>query len=259
VHCNHALQGLMMMAIPIAVRGLGCANGGPLDSGDPGESGDDGGSTRSTRSSSGGAVGATRGSGVGSLAGSSDAGSGGRSDGSISGSGGSSSGSSDAGGGSSGGSSRGAFSDAASGGSGSGSSSGSSSGGSGSGSSSASGSGGDDATDVDCWLEDDGSDNGNRTCIGTCCQGAYALGSTDFFQDIANCLCAGGGPCASACGGAGDYCSSPGSAATNRCETCIDSYLAPGEACDPTVGDIATSCAADPDCTAYLICADGCP
>jgi hypothetical protein len=249
VRCKDAFQGLMVLALSFAVDGLGCAHAGPIDSG---ETGDDGGSSPATSSSAAGALGATRGTAGGGLA--SSASSGGSS------SGGGSSGSS-SGGSSSGSSSR--SNAGASSGSGASSSTGSGSGGSsgssGVGGSSGSSGVGDGATDLECWLEDDGSDSGNRACVETCCQGAYPPGSSDFFQDVAGCLCAASGPCASLCGGGGDYCSSPGSVATNQCEACLDTYLAPGAACDPTVGDIATACAADPDCAAYTACTDGCP
>jgi hypothetical protein len=46
---------------------------------------------------------------------------------------------------------------------------------------------------------------------------------------------------------------------SNKCNNCFDTYVASGAQCDPTTGAIASSCAADPQCTQYNDCINGCP
>jgi hypothetical protein len=99
----------------------------------------------------------------------------------------------------------------------------------------------------------------SQNCV-NCCQAAYATGSTDFFKDIANCLCVGGSaPCATACAAADDYCGTPGDATSTKCNNCLNTYLAAGAQCDPASGTIASTCAADPQCSAYTTCSNPCP
>jgi hypothetical protein len=95
--------------------------------------------------------------------------------------------------------------------------------------------------------------------VQTCCAVTYcSAGSTDFYDDIAACLCQTG-VCKTQCAGTGDYCSSPGSVTSTACNTCFNKYTAAGAECDPSAGTIASSCAGDAACAAYLTCANGCP
>ena len=110
-----------------------------------------------------------------------------------------------------------------------------------------------------CFAADDGSTTGNTTCVQTCCATTYcSVGSTDFFNDIAACICTAS-TCKTACGGAQDYCTVPGEVTTNACNTCFNKYTATGAKCDPSAGTIATACNNSPACSAYLTCANGCP
>ncbi len=94
----------------------------------------------------------------------------------------------------------------------------------------------------------------------TCCATTYcSTGSTDFYADIAACLCTGAGaPCASQCAGKGNYCESPGAIGTQSCNDCFNTNVASGATCDPTAGSIASACSGNADCSAYLTCANGC-
>jgi hypothetical protein len=94
--------------------------------------------------------------------------------------------------------------------------------------------------------------------VQTCCATTYcSTGSSDFYNDIAACICQAG-TCASACGGAGDYCVMVGYVTSPQCNSCFTQYTATGAQCDPSAGSIASSCNGDPACTAYLACANGC-
>jgi len=94
--------------------------------------------------------------------------------------------------------------------------------------------------------------------VQTCCATTYcSTGSTNFYADIAACLCQSG-ICKSQCSGAGNYCASPGSINSSSCNTCFMTNVAAGATCDPSAGTIASACSGDPACTAYLACANGC-
>jgi hypothetical protein len=56
-----------------------------------------------------------------------------------------------------------------------------------------------------------------------------------------------------------DYCGTAGEITSKQCNNCFDMYVATGATCDPTAGAINTSCMADPQCSAYITCIDGCP
>jgi hypothetical protein len=85
-----------------------------------------------------------------------------------------------------------------------------------------------------------------------------SAGATDFYDDIAACICTSS-TCKTACGGAGDYCATPGEVTSTECNTCFNKYTASGAKCDPSAGTIASSCAGNAACNAYLTCANGCP
>jgi len=92
----------------------------------------------------------------------------------------------------------------------------------------------------------------------SCCQTDNAAGSSQFFADAAACLC-NGGPCTNACSAPDDYCASPGSATSQGCQTCVNTYTAPGAQCDAASGMVASACSSQPQCVAYLACANECP
>jgi hypothetical protein len=46
---------------------------------------------------------------------------------------------------------------------------------------------------------------------------------------------------------------------STACNTCFTKYTASGAKCDPSAGTIASSCAGNAACNAYLTCANGCP
>lgn len=126
---------------------------------------------------------------------------------------------------------------------------------------SGSGSGGaDTGSDVTVESGADASacDSLTQSACYSCCQTDDAAGAMSFFADVAGCLCMGG-PCTTACAGAGDYCATPGNVMTMTCESCVTTNTSAGAVCDTSTGKIAAACAAEPGCTAYLACADGCP
>jgi hypothetical protein len=82
-------------------------------------------------------------------------------------------------------------------------------------------------------------------------------GSATYYSAVAACVCTSG-RCKSQCSDTGDFCNAAPDVTTDACNTCLGNYWGQGLDCDPTTGTIASTCAADPQCTAYLSCIGGC-
>jgi hypothetical protein len=60
------------------------------------------------------------------------------------------------------------------------------------------------------------------------------------------------------CSGPGDYCTTPGSLATNDCQLCFEDFASSGSVCDPWAGTIEAYCRSDPQCRLYQECLASC-
>jgi hypothetical protein len=90
-----------------------------------------------------------------------------------------------------------------------------------------------------------------------CCEGDYAAGYSAFTAAIKGCECGdAGGVCQSAC--VSSFCASPQTtpAGGSACNTCIESSLAAGGACEAVERK---ACPPGSGCDAYLNCSNGCP
>lgn len=111
---------------------------------------------------------------------------------------------------------------------------------------------GGDAGNSDQACTQAGSTN---ACIG-CCQTNHQTGSNTFIQAAQTCECTSPGACKTPC--AATYCAATPQTPDTTCNTCISNSLDPdaGGAC---LTPIETACNGDPDCQAYLACANACP
>jgi hypothetical protein len=87
-------------------------------------------------------------------------------------------------------------------------------------------------------------------CV-TCCQTAYMTGAQDFTNDLGMCACTSPGTCATQCSA---WCS--GGSQTAACTSCLETSLGSSGTC---LTPVETACSADPACTDYVNCGDGCP
>jgi hypothetical protein len=83
----------------------------------------------------------------------------------------------------------------------------------------------------------------------TCCGTHHAEGDNTYVNAVGECVCVSPGVCASEC--ASDFCvmMDPGP----ECNSCIEASLGPSGAC---VSQVSGECGADPDCIAYVDCAN---
>lgn len=86
-----------------------------------------------------------------------------------------------------------------------------------------------------------------------CCGKYFSSEMKAFGATLQPCVCASGGPCASACTDNG-FCTDPSFGPSSTCEPCLLAQRAPNAACAASV----TACAASATCAPYLECLSLC-
>jgi hypothetical protein len=89
-------------------------------------------------------------------------------------------------------------------------------------------------------------------CIG-CCQGNHKTGFNTIHTAANQCLCVSPGACKTEC--ATEFCANKAESKGDPCDTCIGNAIQQSAACYQPIN---SACQADPDCTAYLTCAQPC-
>jgi hypothetical protein len=88
-------------------------------------------------------------------------------------------------------------------------------------------------------------------CCIQCCGSNHPAGNQSFISIEQSCVCAAGSPCAEPC--AYEFCINSGPGLGDKCDVCLNAEIA-----GPCGAVLDAGCSADPACSGYVACTNGC-